>query len=275
MADNYLEKKFEEHLNAPYKPAKAKHVPLKERRAVVTGGAKGVGAAIVRSLRVAGHKVAFCDVDEVAGRETALRTGSEFSLVDVTDVEAFRAFIRSIEAKWGGVDIIVNNVSANSLAPLLSISPELFDKAVDTGVRPIIIGAQEMVRLRQPVAEASAVRPYGRIVNICSVRHVQSAGGDCVSSAVDGAIFSVSHTLAVELAPYGITVNSISPGVIVTSDYENVSPEVHAQFPSGRAGRVEDVVRIVRFLIEDSSDFINAENIVADGGLMRKMAYNL
>ncbi len=275
MADNYLEKKFEEHLNAPYKPAKAKHVPLKERRCVVTGGAKGLGAAVVRSLRVAGHKVAFCDIDEEAGRETALRTGSDFSYVDVTDVETFRSFIRSVEAKWGGVDVIVNNVSANSQAPLLSVSPEFFDKAMDTGVRPILIGAQEMMRLRPLVSDASAPRPYGRIVNICSVRQVQSVQAGCVTSASDGAIVSVTHALAVELAPYGITVNSISPGVIVTSDYENVSSEVHAQFPSGRAGRADDVVRIVRFLIEDSSDFVNAENIVVDGGLTRKMAFNL
>lgn len=274
MADNYLEKKFEEHLNAPYKPVRAKHSPIKERRIIVTGGAKGIGAAIVRSLRVAGNKVAFCDVDQEAGKETALRNGAEFYAVDVADAEAFRAFIGQVAERWGGVDAIINNVAVKLPAPLLEVTMEQFDKAMATDVRPILIGAQEMAKLRAEAVDAEE-KPYGRIVNICSSRQIQSMPGNDVHAAAKGAVFSLTHSLAIGLAPYGITVNSISPGMIVAGDPNNVPRPVHAQHPSGRAGRPDDVARIVRFLLDEANDFINAENIVADGGMTRKMIYTL
>lgn len=269
MADNYLEKKFEEHLNASAQPVK-RHKPLRERRAIVTGGAKGIGMAIVRALRTAGHKVAFCDVDDAAGQETALRSGADFFHVDVSDANAFRDFIRQVANKWGGVDIIVNNVAIKQQSPLLDATVQQFDIAMATDVRPILIGAQEMARLRTPIPDPL---PYGRIVNICSNRQTLSLPGHDIHAAAKGAVFSLTHSLAISLAPYGITVNSISPGMIATADYDSVPKKYHAQHPSGRVGRPEDVARAVRFLIDDANDFMNAENIVVDGGLSRKMAF--
>lgn len=271
MADNYLEKKFEEHLNSASRPVTRRHLPVKERRAVVTGGAKGIGAAIVRSLRVAGHKVAFCDIDEAAGADTALRTGAEFFCVDVADADAFRSFLRGVESRWGGVDIIINNVAVKQPAPLLEATVEQFDRAMAVDVRPVLIGAQEMARMRSVVTDGE--RPYGRIVNICSSRQRQSLPGNDIHAAAKGAIFSLTHSLAISLSAYGVTVNSISPGMIATADYDNVPPAIHAQHPSGRVGRPDDVARLIRFLIDEANDFVNAENIVVDGGLTRKMAF--
>lgn len=270
MADNYLEKKFEEHLNASSKPA-VKHRPTRERKAVVTGGAKGVGMAIVRALRIAGHKVAFCDIDDIAGKETALRTGTNFHHVDVADPDAYRAFLLSVANQWGGIDIIVNNAVFKQPDALLDATLGQFDLAMASDVRPILIGAQEMARLRTSLPATE--RPYGRIVNICSSHQRQSLPGNDIQAAAMGAVFSLTHSLAISLAPFGITVNSVSPGMIATSEFESVPEEFHVQHPSGRVGRPNDVARAVRFLIDEGNDFINAENIVIDGGLSRKMAF--
>lgn len=269
MADNFLEKKFEEHLNASAQPVQRRKTP-RERRAVVTGGAKGIGMEIVRALRIAGHKVAFCDIDADAAKETALRSGADFFHVDVADPDAYRGFLLDVVKKWGGIDIIVNNVAVKQPRPLLDATVEQFDLAMATDVRPILIGAQEMARLR---AASPDNRAYGRIVNICSSRQIQSLPGNDIHAAAKGAIFSLTHSLAMSLAPYGITVNSISPGMIATTAYDEVPRRYHDQHPSGRVGRPEDVARAVRFLIDETNDFVNAENIVVDGGLSRKMAF--
>lgn len=268
MADNYLEKKFEEHLNSSAHPV-ARRKPARARRAVVTGGARGIGAAIVRALRVAGHRVAFCDIDEAAGRETALRTGADFLCVDVADADAYRVSLEGLARSWGGLDVIVNNVAVKQQAPLLEATVEQFDRAMAVDVRPILIGAQVMARTR---AESGG-RAYGRIVNICSSRQAQSLPGGDIHAAAKGAVFSLTHSLAISLSGYGITVNSISPGMIATADYDAVADAHHAQHPSGRVGRPDDVARVVRFLVDDDADFINAENIVVDGGMTRKMAF--
>lgn len=271
MADNYLEKKFEEHLNAPYKPAQRKANAPRQRRVVVTGGANGIGCVIVKSLRVAAHKVAFCDIDDQAGRETALSTGADYFHVDVTDVAALRSFFSLLEEKWGGVDAIVNNVTVKLKAGILDVTPEQFDLAMATDVRPILIGAQEMARMRgkSPSAGASC---YGRIVNICSSCQRQSIPGNDAHAAAKGAVFSLTHSLALSLSPWHIAVNSISPGKILPSA-ETTEPDAQLP-PAGRVGRPEDVARLVRFLLDDASDFINAENFVIDGGMTRKMIPN-
>lgn len=273
MADNYLEKKFEEHLNAPFKPAHRKTGMPKARRIIVTGGANGIGCVIVKSLRVAAHKVAFCDIDDEAGRETALSTGADFYHVDVADVDSFRGFFRQISEKWGGVDAIVNNVTIKQKVDFLDVTPEQFDLAMSTDVRPIIIGAQELAKLRNSSGKDDAA-PYGRIVNICSTCQRQSLPGNDIHAAAKGAIYSLTHSLAITLSRWHITVNSISPGKI---QMEANSPENASNLdlpPVGRVGRPEDVARLVRFLLDDASDFINAENIVLDGGMTRKMAQN-
>lgn len=191
--------------------------------------------------------------------------------MDVADPDAYRAFLQSVANQWGGIDIIVNNAVFKQPDALLDATLGQFDLAMASDVRPILIGAQEMARLRTSLPATE--RPYGRIVNICSSRQRQSLPGNDIQAAAMGAVFSLTHSLAISLAPFGITVNSVSPGMIATSEFESVPEEFHVQHPSGRVGRPDDVARAVRFLIDEGNDFINAENIVIDGGLSRKMAF--
>ncbi len=275
MADNYLEKRFEEHMNAPYKTNK-KHTPTHFRRCVVTGGAHGIGAAIVKSLRTAGHKVSFCDINDALGQETALRTGANFVCLDIANVAAFQNYLNNVATSWGDIDVIINNAGIFSPQDILNLNIEDFDHVQAVNVRPVVVSAQFMAKLRansQNNQPNQPQKPYGRIINICSTRQRQSEPSTEAYAASKGAIFSLTHALAQSLAPYAITVNSISPGWIECNDYDNLRPEDHLQHPSRRVGKPEDVARLVRFIIDDANDFLNAENIVLDGGISRKMIY--
>ncbi len=268
MADNYLEKKFEEHLNAPYKPVKQRHAPLKERRAAVVRGAGGIGAAVVRSLRVAGHKVAFCDADEDGGRETALRTGSDYYQVDPTNSEELVGFLKGLSSKWGGVDIIVVIVPKPTEESLLSAVPQELNSYAGAALAPLIASAQFMARERGcgvPSDEKPATNLYGRLVSVCPV---QTNGGQCsaMSTFANSVTVSLTKSLSAELSAYCVTVNSISP----FADCDGGEAVDCSQVMPHKSRMSEDVAKVVRFLIDESSDFINAENIVVGGGVTRK-----
>ena len=118
-----------------------------------------------------------------------------------------------------------------------------------------------------------APNPFGRIVNICSTRYLMSEPGSEGYAASKGGIYSLTHALALSLAQWHITVNSISPGWIETRDYEQLRPEDHAQHPSGRVGKPEDIARLCLFICQEENDFMNGENVTIDGGMTKKMIY--
>lgn len=281
MADNYLEKKMEEHMRGPKPAYRPKTTPSGNRpgnisfrfppcRVFVTGGASGIGSAIVSAYREAGCRVAFCDIDNKKGTSTAQRTGAQFHPVDVSDADALDAcLIRVIEA-WGDIDIIVNNVGVSRFKPLTDMSISEFDATLSTNLRPAFITARRLAIHRT----SNAVKAYGRIINICSTRFQQSEPGTEAYSASKGGIMSLTHALMASLAPLGITVNAISPGWIATHDYESLTDNDHAQHPSGRVGRPEDIARMCLFLSLPDNDFINGENIIIDGGMTKKMIYD-
>lgn len=276
MADNYLEKKYEEYksrkegrASRPYngRKAAAQH---KTRRVFVTGGAAGIGKAIVRAFRSAGHRVAFCDVDEVAGRETALQTGTTFFHVDVSDREALENNMQQLLEEWGDIDVVINNAGISLFSPITETGVEDFDRILSVNLRPAFITSRRLALHRQ---SQESPNPFGRIVNICSTRYLMSEPGSEGYAASKGGIYSLTHALSLSLAPYHITVNSISPGWIETRGYEQLRAEDHTQHPSGRVGRPEDIARMCLFICQEDNDFINGENITIDGGMTKKMIY--
>ena len=171
MADNYLEKKYEEYksrkegrTNHPYNGRKTT-VIHKTRRVFVTGGAEGIGKAIVRAFRSAGHRVAFCDRNEAAGKETALQTGTSFFHVDVSDQEALENCMQQIFKEWGDIDIIINNAGISCFSPITETGVEDFDRILSVNLRPVFITSRRLAIHRQ---SQEAPNPFGRIVNICS-----------------------------------------------------------------------------------------------------------
>lgn len=234
----------------------------------VTGGANGIGRAIVEAFAGAGARVAFCDTDGEGGGSVAdSLSGGMFRQVDVRDAAALVRFMDEVYAAWGGLDIIVNNVGVSTFSPLADTTVELFDDIVATNLRPVFITSLQMARRR------AGVKRYGRIINIASTRWLQSEAGTEGYAASKGGVVSLTHALAASLAGTGITVNCISPGWIDTGHYGELRPGDHEQHPSGRVGRPEDIARTCLFLASPENDFIDGQNFVVDGGMTKKMIY--
>lgn len=293
MADNYIEKQYEQYearkaawererkLGKKKVYASVSDKPKqsggevaedmnKKKRVLVTGGAAGIGKAIVQAFCDAGCQVAFCDINEIAGQQTAQETGAVCYKVDVSDKEALEDCMQQLFTQWGDLDVLINNVGISEFAPITETSVEEFDKILSVNLRPAFITSRQLALHRQ---SQKLLNPYGRIVNICSTRYVMSEPGSEGYAASKGGLYSLTHALALSLSPWHITVNSIAPGWIQTHDYATLREEDHTQHPSGRVGKPEDIARMCLFLCREENDFINGENITIDGGMTKKMIY--
>lgn len=236
----------------------------------VTGGAHGIGRAIVEAFVLAGDCVAFCDIDSVRGKELALKTSARFLLVDVADKQALEGAMQSLFEEWGDIDIVVNNVGVSEFEPITATSVEHFERVIDINLRSAFITSRLMALHREKYGAKS---DYGRIVNISSTRYLQSEPGSEAYAASKGGVCSLTHALAVSLSPYHITVNCIAPGWISVCEDEILREEDHSFHLSGRVGRAEDIARVCLFLCDANSDFINGECITVDGGVTKRMIY--
>ena len=293
MADNYIERQQEQYeaRKAAWKQAQkygkkktttssqvktevageivSKPDSLK-KRVFVTGGAEGIGRAIVEAFCKDGHQVAFCDINAVSGQQTARDTGAIFHPVDVSDKEALESCMQQILDEWKDIDILINNVGISKFSSITETSVEDFDKILSVNLRPVFITSRLLAIHRKTQSDSN---PYGRIINICSTRYLMSEPGSEGYAASKGGIYSLTHALALSLSEWNITVNSIAPGWIQTQDYDQLQPKDHSQHPSRRVGKPEDIARMCLFLCRDENDFINGENITIDGGMTKKMIY--
>lgn len=289
MADNYIERQYEQYEARKAAWEKSRKLGKKKttfqkpqpkqptentigasKRVFITGGANGIGKAIVQAFRTLQCQVAFCDRNEMYGKQTAKETGAAFYPVDVSNKEALETCMHDLFEKWGDIDIIINNAGISEFSPITETSVEDFDKILSINLRPVFITSHALAVHRK---FQTVVYPYGRIINICSTRYLMSEPGSEGYAASKGGIYSLTHALALSLADLHITVNCISPGWIQTHDYEQLRPEDHAQHPSGRVGKPEDIARMCLFLCQKENDFINGQNITIDGGMTKKMIY--
>ena len=240
------------------------------RRVFVTGAAHGIGRAIVEAFVAEGDRVAFCDIDTKRGGEVAEATGARFFALDVCDKVALEGAVESLLSEWGDLDIIVNNVGVGGFEPITSTTVECFETVLNTNLRSAFITSRLLATHREKMG---AINGYGRIVNLCSTRYLQSEAGTEAYAASKGGIWSLTHALAVSLAPYHITVNCIAPGWISVNEDEVLRDEDHAFHLSGRVGCAEDIARTCLFLCDEKSDFINGQCITVDGGVTKRMIY--
>lgn len=241
-----------------------------QRRVFVTGAGHGIGRAIVEAFTEAGDRVAFCDIDTTRGEEVAGTTGARFFALDVCDKDALEEAVHTLLDEWGDIDIIVNNVGIGGFEPITATTVENFERVINTNLRSAFITSRLLAMHREKMG---ATNTYGRIVNLCSTRYLQSEAGTEAYAASKGGIWSLTHALAVSLAPYHITVNCIAPGWISVNEEEILRPEDHAFHLSGRVGCAEDIARTCLFLCDSKSDFINGQCITVDGGVTKKMIY--
>jgi 3-oxoacyl-[acyl-carrier protein] reductase len=194
--------------------------------ALVTGGAHGLGAEIVRSLHAAGFRVGIGDIDEPGAAALARELDPHAETViplrlDVREQSSFIAASRMLLAHWGSLEVLVNNAAATAAKPLLEISPEEFDAVLAINVKGTFMGSQVFAREFRS-------RAYGRIVNLASL--AGQNGGTATGAhyaASKGAILTLTKVFARDLAAFGITVNAIAPGPLDT-------PMVHRTIPADR-----------------------------------------
>ena len=240
------------------------------RRVFVTGGGHGIGRSIVEAFVKEGDRVAFCDIDIARGREVTSATGARFFALDVCDKNALENAVQTLLNQWGDLDIIVNNVGIGGFEPITATTIEHFEMILNTNLRSTFITSRLLAIHREKMG---ATNHYGRIVNLCSTRYLQSEAGTEAYAASKGGIWSLTHALAVSLAPYHITVNCIAPGWISVNKDEILRPEDHAFHLSGSVGCADDIAHTCLFLCEEKSDFINGQCITVDGGVTKKMIY--
>ena len=219
--------------------------------AVVTGGAKGIGRAIVQEFRKAGAAV--CVIDLLP---------NEYFVGDVSDKAALEAFARKVIAEHGHVDYLINNA-----LPLMKGIDECSWEEFNYALRVGVTAPFYLTKLFAP-----HFAPGASVVNISSSRDRMSQPQTESYTAAKGGISALTHAMAVSLAGK-VRVNSISPGWIETGDTVWTGPDADQQ-PAGRVGNPLDIANMVLFLCSDKAGFITGENICIDGGMTRQMIYH-
>ncbi len=230
--------------------------------ALVTGGTRGIGAAISTSLKAAGFDVvaSYAGNDEAANAFKA-ETGINVIKFDVSDYESSSAAIKQIEADFGPVEVLINNAGITRDGFFHKMKPEQWRDVIATDL-------DSLFNCTRPVIEGMRERGYGRIVNISSINGQKGQAGQVNYSSAKAGVIGFTKALAQEGASKGITVNCIAPGYIATEMVTAIAPEVLqkivAQIPSGRLGEAEEIGRVVVFLVEDKG-FINGATIAING----------
>lgn len=248
----------------PY--AAVSYASLAGRSVVVTGGASGIGAALVEAFADQRARVAFLDIDEAAGRTVAERFGATFLPCDVTDIAALRAALAEIELSQSGVDVLVNNAGRDDRQALAEVEP-------DDWRRMLALNLDHQFFASQAVAPGMAARGGGSIIMLGSVSWMRGRPGMAGYTTAKAAINGLTRTLARELGPSGVRVNCIVPGAILTERQKALwlTAETDAEFIRLQALKfrltAEHVARVALFLGSDESGGCTGSNVVVDGGL--------
>ncbi|WP_420153346.1 SDR family NAD(P)-dependent oxidoreductase [Siphonobacter sp.] len=249
---------------------------MKEKVAIITGGAQGIGRALAQDLLQNGYAVAIWDFDEEALTETeqALENFGSILTVgcNVGKVVEVEAAFETTLATYGHLDVLINNAAVFEAKPLEEWTFEEWDQ----GLAINLSGSFYASKLAAPYLKETK----GSIINLCSTRAFQSEPGTFAYSASKGGIFALTHSLAVSLGPE-VRVSCISPGWIDVSSLkkssarqpEKLSKADHEQHPAGRVGQAEDIARMVAFLLNPANSFITGQNFFVDGGMTKKMIY--
>jgi acetoacetyl-CoA reductase len=235
------------------------------RVAVVTGGTRGIGAAISKALSGAGYKVAAnYGGNDAAAQTFKAETGIAVYKWDVSSFDACSAGLKQVEADLGPIDVVVNNAGITRDTMFHRMAPEQWSEVINTNLGSLF-------NMCRPVIEGMRARKFGRIINISSINGQKGQIGQSNYSAAKAGEIGFTKALAQESAKSGITVNAICPGYIATDMVKAVPPEVLEKnilplVPLGRLGEPEEVARCVLFLASDDASFITGSTLTANGG---------
>ncbi len=242
------------------------------RVAVVTGGARGIGAATARRFASEGASVAVLDLEEGSAAATAAGLGAEKAIgvgCDVSQADAVETAVSRVVEELGGLDILINNAGVTRDNLLFKMTEQEWDAVLGVHLK----GAFLMCRAAQKVMVA---QKYGKIVSLSSTSALGNRGQANYSAAKMG-IQGLTRTLALELGPLGINVNAVAPGFIVTdmtdatAERLGLTPEAFQEAaaqatPIRRVGSPDDIAAAVSFLCSDEASFITGQTLYVDGG---------
>jgi acetoacetyl-CoA reductase len=235
------------------------------RVALVTGGTRGIGAAISEALLKAGYGVAATYAgNDVAAKAFRAKTGAVVYRWDAGDFEACVAGIREVEAAVGPIDVLVSNAGIVRDSALHKMTRAQWDEVIATDLNALF-------NMCRPVIEGMRARKFGRIINISSINGQKGQFGQTNYSAAKAGDLGFTRALALESAGSGITVNAVCPGYIHTEMLDAGPPEVMEKsilplIPVGRLGEPGDIARAVVFLAADEASFITGSTLSVNGG---------
>ncbi|WP_104019211.1 acetoacetyl-CoA reductase [Roseovarius nitratireducens] len=234
------------------------------RTALVTGGSRGIGAAISKALQADGYTVAatYAGNDEAAAKFTE-ETGIKTYKWNVADYDESKAGIAQVEADLGPIEIVVANAGITRDAPFHKMTPQQWGDVIDTNLTGVF-------NTVHPVWPGMRERGFGRVVVISSVNGQKGQFAQANYAATKAGDLGIVRSLAQEGAAKGITANAVCPGYIATEMVmavpEKVREAIIGMIPAGRLGEPEEIARCVSFLVSDDASFINGSTISANGG---------
>ena len=241
---------------------------LTGKKALVTGGGKGLGLAITTALVKAGATVYITGRDEAALQQTVAALGSQclYGLFDLADLDKIPAFVESLENNFGAIDILVNNAGINLKKDFLELTDEDFDRIIKTNQYAVFSLTREMAKRMVP-------RGSGSIVMISSMASQYGIPKVVAYSASKSAVEGMTRAMAVELSPLGVRVNCIAPGFIATemsakalnNDKERLQ-KVLSRTPMAKLGQPSDIGNAVVYLSSDEAGYVTGVVLPVDGG---------
>lgn len=234
---------------------------VQDKVAIITGGARGIGAAYARLLIAEGARVVIGDVLDAQGEALAVELGDKAAYVhlDVTQAEDWHSAVTFAVKTFGGLNILVNNAGIASGAPITEFKLEVWRKTLDINLTGTFLGMQAVI---PEIGKAQG----GSIINISSVEGLRGSAGLHAYVASKFAVRGLTKSVALDVAHLGIRVNSIHPGLIETDMTKNISAEA-LQIPMGRSAKPAEVAKLMLFLASDESSYSTGAEFVIDGGL--------
>ncbi len=240
---------------------------LKDKTALVTGSARGIGRVIAQRLADCGARVVICDLDQAVVEKVAaeIGNGAVGYRANVTSSEDIENLFRNISENLGRLDILVNNAGITRDGLMIRMDEKDWDLVLDINLKGAFLVTKAAARLMMK-------QRYGRIVNISSVVGITGNVGQANYAASKAGLVALTKTSAKELATRGVTVNAVAPGYIETEMTENLSDATKKYFMDkivlGRAGSPDDVAAAVGFLVSDDAAYITGQVLAIDGGLL-------
>lgn len=241
------------------------------KNALVTGAGRGIGKTIAIELAKAGYDVC---ISYCSSEENAMDTKAQIEALgrkcvavkaDLSKLEQIAPLFETFEAEFGPIHLLVNNAGITKFKPFLEVDPEMFELLTSVDYRATFFCAQAAARLMIK----HGIK--GSIINICSNHRAMNFPIASVYGSAKTAVYKLTQHIALELAPHGIRVNSISPGYIKVTDPNVVSERekmMVSRIPMGRIGQTVEIANMVRFLASDEALFITGSDMLVDGGAL-------